>query len=192
MKKILLDCGAHQGGGLRGMIEENNIDTSWFIYSWEANPHAFRDFNVKFSSSQLNIVSYNEAVGNKDGSVKINIQQGNGPASGKGSSIISLDEWRPMGNKPFIETAEVPMIDFSRWILENLSINDYIVIKMDIEGAEYDVLEKVISVGAIDFIDKLFIEWHSGMFADSQRYIERENIILNEFKKRNIPVENWL
>lgn len=192
MKKILLDCGSHQGGGLRGMIQENNINTDWLIYSWEANPHAFNDFKVKFNSSPLNITSYNAAVGNKDGTITINIQQGNGPASGKGSSIISLDEWRPMGKKPFVETANVPMIDFGKWIIDNLNIDDYIVVKMDIEGAEYDVLERVIETGAINFFNKLYIEWHSSMFSDPLPYVEREKIILDEFKNREITVTNWL
>lgn len=191
MKKVLLDCGAHQGKGLNGMIKLNNIDTTWSIYSWEANPHAYADFLVKFRCSPLNITAFNSAVGNKDGTITVNIQQGNGPASGKGSSIVSLDEWRPVGTKPFIETAEIPMIDLSKWIEDHLEEDDYLVVKMDIEGSEYDVLEKIIERGVVSYIDKLYIEWHSSMFRDPEPYRLREAMIKEVFQTHKIAMEPW-
>jgi len=191
MRKVLLDCGSHQGGGLRGMIKENNMDPTWVIHSWEANPHAHRDFNKKFQNSNFKINSYNAAVGHEDGTITVNIQAGNGPASGKGTSIMSLDEWRPVGTKPFIETAEVPMINFSKWMLDNLKEDDYVVLKMDIEGAEYNVLEKVIESGASKFINKIYIEWHSTMFTDKESYKKREDKIKEHFSNNNIEVYPW-
>jgi hypothetical protein len=32
---------------------------------------------------------------------------------------------------------------------------------MDIEGAEYDVLEKMVKDGSIYYVNELYIEWHS-------------------------------
>ena len=191
MRKVLLDCGSHQGGGLKGMVRENGIDTSWIVFSWEANPYAYNDFNVKIKKSPLNITSYLAAVGNKQGTITVNIQEGNGGTSGKGSSIISMDEWRPIGTAPFVETAEVPMIDFSKWIFENLKEDDYVVLKMDIEGSEYDVLEKLIETDATKFIDKLYIEFHSNMFTDKESYKKREDKIKEHFSNNNIEVYPW-
>jgi len=34
------------------------------------------------------------------------------------------------------------VIDFSHWLSANFSIRDYMIVKMDIEGAEYEVLER--------------------------------------------------
>jgi len=34
---------------------------------------------------------------------------------------------------------------------------------MDIEGAEYDVLEKMIDKGTIDFVNELIVEFHNEM-----------------------------
>jgi hypothetical protein len=75
--------------------------------------------------------------------------------------------------------------------VKNLSENDYVILKMDIEGAEYDTLEKIITDGRLKFINKLYIEWHSTMFSEPEKYKTREDKIIEEFKKFNIPVEPW-
>lgn len=52
-------------------------------------------------------------------------------------------------------------IDFSRFISERYSRNDFIAVKMDIEGAEYEVLQKLIKDDTLGYIDLLFVEFHS-------------------------------
>ena len=42
----------------------------------------------------------------------------------------------------------------------NFSINDNIWLKIDIEGAEYEVLKHLIDTNIIIYIKKLFIEFH--------------------------------
>jgi hypothetical protein len=44
--------------------------------------------------------------------------------------------------------------------MDSFSKEDYIVLKVDIEGAEYEVLEKMFEDGSIEYIDELYIEWH--------------------------------
>jgi hypothetical protein len=40
---------------------------------------------------------------------------------------------------------------------------------------EYDDLEKIIETDAIKLINKVYIEWHSYMFTDPEKYKSREN-----------------
>ena len=56
---------------------------------------------------------------------------------------------------------KVPCVDFSKWILDTFKIDDYIILKINIEGAEYPVLNKMIKDGSIKYIDKLIIAFHS-------------------------------
>jgi|694.fasta_scaffold14721_11 FkbM family methyltransferase len=196
MKKVLLDCGSHFGKGLKKQIEINNIDSSWKVYAWEANPYTYQVFLENPRFKHLDLTAYHAAVSNENGKVKFNVQKstdkdGNDARSGTGSSIVSLDEWRPAGSKPFVEEVEVPTINLSEWLVQNLSENDYVILKMDIEGAEYDTLEKIITDGRLKFINKLYIEWHSTMFSEPEKYKTREDKIIEEFKKFNIPVEPW-
>jgi FkbM family methyltransferase len=60
-------------------------------------------------------------------------------------------------------------------------------LKLDAEGAEYDILERIITKGKPDNIDRLYVEWHdSKMTSDN---FARQVAIVNVFKKRLKP---WL
>jgi len=195
MRKILLDCGCHYGKGLRKQIEINKIDSSWEIYCWEANPYTYEHFLKIDRFKHLDITAYHAAVSDKNGTIRFNIQSstdrnGGSAKSGTGSSLMSLDEWKCKGGD-FVEEIEVPQINLSEWMLLNLQPEDFVILKMDIEGAEYDVLEKIVDVGVINLIDRVYIEWHSHMFSNPEKYRIREMMLMNEFNKNNIPVENW-
>lgn len=48
----------------------------------------------------------------------------------------------------------------SRWIFDNLKEDDFVVMKMDIEGAEFVVIPSLIESGAACLIDEVFLECH--------------------------------
>jgi hypothetical protein len=57
----------------------------------------------------------------------------------------------------------VACFDFSRWLSDLRTSHprpDVIVVKMDIEGAEVPVLQKMIEDGTDALIDELLVEWH--------------------------------
>merc|ERR1719195_1292054 len=55
-------------------------------------------------------------------------------------------------------------IDFDRWIQETVKDTDFVVVKMDIEGAEHALLSKMMSSGTIELVDELFVECHYNRF----------------------------
>ena len=58
------------------------------------------------------------------------------------------------------ENIFVKQIDFSKYIINNFKKDDYIILKIDIEGKEYDLLEHMIKTGSISYINKIYCEWH--------------------------------
>ena len=50
--------------------------------------------------------------------------------------------------------------DVSEWFENNLQEDDYVALKVDIEGAEYEVLKRLIKTGEIDKVDWIAVEWH--------------------------------
>lgn len=50
--------------------------------------------------------------------------------------------------------------DLAGWMLETFKPEDYIVLKIDIEGAEYAVVQRLIDSGAISLVQELYVEWH--------------------------------
>ena len=58
------------------------------------------------------------------------------------------------------DTEQVRIIDFSRWLRATVVANDFVVVKMDIEGSEYEVLPSLLRTGTIRLIDELMLEVH--------------------------------
>jgi len=56
-------------------------------------------------------------------------------------------------------TKVVQCIDFSDWIFKNLSKENYNVLKVDIEGAEYKVIDHLLNTGAYEFVDEWLVEF---------------------------------
>jgi hypothetical protein len=54
----------------------------------------------------------------------------------------------------------VPSLDFSVWLRRVLGGYDEIVVKMDIEGAEYPVLEKMVHDRTLGLVSRMMCEWH--------------------------------
>ena len=98
-----------------------------------------------------------------------------------GGNVLGVDYGSPK------HVFHVPVIDLSKWIIENFSKNDYIYVKMDIEGMEFLLIQALIESGALDYIDEMDVEWH-GRFDVPGRECEkslketilRKNIILRE------------
>eukprot|EP00249_Psilotum_nudum_P022242 c28430_g2_i1 orf=322-2022(-) len=51
-------------------------------------------------------------------------------------------------------------MDFAEWLKQIVHPDDFIVVKMDIEGTEFDVLPRMFETGAICLVDELFLECH--------------------------------
>ena len=80
---------------------------------------------------------------------------------------------------------QIETFDFIKYLL---SLKNYknIVIKFDIEGSEYDILEKMIlNKNKIQNIKHMFIEFHSKYMEPKikTKYLIRENYIKKQLKK---------
>eukprot|EP00759_Apiculatamorpha_spiralis_P020827 PhF_6_TR26077/c0_g2_i1/m.36800 len=60
----------------------------------------------------------------------------------------------------------VPMHDITEWFARNVNEDDYVVLKMDIEGAEWAVMEAMRKKGTWRFIDEFYFECHHKQMSD--------------------------
>jgi len=58
-------------------------------------------------------------------------------------------------------TMTVPMVDFPKWLTQSFTKEDYVVVKMDIEGAEFPILNTLLDGPNGCIIDVLALECHS-------------------------------
>ena len=81
----------------------------------------------------------------------------------------------------------VQCLNLSDWIFKNLSKENYNVLKIDIEGAEYKVIDHLLNTGAHELIDMWLVEFTSeGRVPESF-----DQSVIDRFKS-TIPSDNYL
>lgn len=152
--KIFIDLGAYDGDTIEKALRlYPNFD---FFYAFEPYPPNLEKLRRKYKDNKK-IIIFDKAAATFDGRAKFflhkNIKNKNGSDEGS-----TLEESK--NNIDLNNFVEVQTMDFSKFILENFNTSDQIVLKIDIEGTEYELLEKMIRNESIKLISKLFCEWH--------------------------------
>lgn len=166
MDKIFLDCGAHCGCSRRKC---RNDFPDYILQSFEPNP----TFN-KYCDKLIN-----KAVWIYDGTVDFFQFDG---MTAAGSSLIEKKAKFTSGGITKYQKRNVECINLARHIF---SLNAEIILKMDIEGAEYAILPHLIDSGALNKVSSLYIEWHYTRCGVSKD--EHDNLL----SKINIPIYEW-
>lgn len=172
--KYFIDVGSNNSCSARVFRKLYDTEAEYYIYSFEANP--------KFCNCYKDIPKHtfiNKAVWVKDGELSFYLSE---DVFNAGSSIFKN---KRTGNLDKTPPIKVKAIDFSKWVLDNLSETDYIILKMDIEGAEYPLLNKMLDDGSFKYIDELWIEWHWQKINLPE---VEHNTLLN---KIDIPIKKW-
>ncbi len=84
----------------------------------------------------------------------------------------------------------VKTVDISK-IVDNYSIDDYVILKIDIEGSEFAILEHLIKQGTIFKVDYISIEFHWIFKNDSIHLKDKLKFYKTFFKIYNITYTPW-
>jgi hypothetical protein len=55
---------------------------------------------------------------------------------------------------------EIEGFDFAEWLKNTVSKKDFVAMKMDVEGTEFDLIPRLFETRAICLIDEIFLECH--------------------------------
>lgn len=157
MAKIFIDCGYYAGKAL----EQYDLK-GWKIYAFEPNP----DIEVPDFVRR-------EAVWVSDGEVTFQI--------GGRHDAASIEGTGGHGDPKLIK---VPSIDFSKFVSELPQVD---ICSMDIEGAEFKVLEKMLEDKTIDKIKLLDIEFHHRLMIGYEPDDARD--LVKRIKARGVKVK---
>ncbi len=153
MRKIFIDGGAHTGESLEAFCRIYEDSEEYEAYCFEASyVEKFKSSFDKVSKRHLeqnkikSVEWYNKAVWIEDGEITFY-------NDGKEGSSLIKEKWS-------LDPKEVECFDLGSWIKNNFSNEDYIVLKLDIEGAEYEVLDKMFHDKTINYVNKLYCEIH--------------------------------
>ena len=187
MRKVFIDCGANNGSSVRKFKKEIQDANAYEIYSFEADPIFNKNFPID------GVKYHNRAVWINDEEITffridVNKKGKRGPTEA-GTLIEAKNDWNinKAGHKSFVEV-NVKAIDFDAWIRNNFSVNDHIVLKLDIEGAEYEVLDHMFENGSIKYINVLLYEFHNRKCGKT---VEDDKALLEKLNKYNIKCGEW-
>lgn len=156
---LAVDCGANMG-----VVTEVLARSGADVIAFEPDPYTFGLLSEKFADKP-NVTLINAAVGVGSGTVRLmrgaNFDT-NPVAASVSSSILAG------GRKVDAENSvEVPLVDFPSFVREKVAERGQIAfVKLDIEGAELEILETLDRDGQMNGIRCLVAETHEKKFPD--------------------------
>ena len=88
------------------------------------------------------------AVGERDGTLSMHDSDVSLITGGKGHGDAIADIY------------DVAQVDFSAWLRASFTLDDFVVLKMDVEGGEHKIVPKMVSDGSIKLVDVWLWECH--------------------------------
>lgn len=158
---IYIDLGAYRGRTIQKFKNSKHYKPEAKIYAFECNPH------LSGFDYGPDVFTVNAAAWVKDEELSFYVSKFR-PDRVQGSSV---DSSKKTGKLDIAHPVTVQGIDFNKWlfmaVMGDVSSTtpepverDRVIVKMNIEGAEYKVLPHLINYGSIAFIDTLIIKWH--------------------------------
>lgn len=171
--EIAIDCGANVGNVTKKMARPGVV-----VYAFEPDPNAFKELQSNFIGIDK-VICLNKAVSNHSGMAKIyfNNRYSEDPKKWSTASTLLID--KPHVDKSnFFECEVVDLADFIKNLNKPIGL-----LKIDIEGEEVKVLNKLIDLNLTSKIRNIVVETHE-RFPILKKPTEdlRERIRLNKIK----------
>ena len=190
---LFIDCGSNLGQGFTYFRRFYPLEHYDFILI-EPNPNCVPQLHSLCSGLPGNIEIIEEAAGVAVGEVKFfGLTEGNNDPTTQGGSTMKDH------NSKYYAANEEKAITVKTFPLSGLiaaKSRDYdsVILKLDIEGGEYDVLDDVIASGAHRYLDFSYVEFHSQYMAEPQssQYRAKETELMNRFARDGVPFRQWI
>jgi len=182
-KSLFIDLGANHGQQI-GLLCEKNIETIAF----EPHPVIFDKLvenHVKKENKKL--TCYKKAAWIRNETK--NLYYKNGPNKINGGASLIFEKTNVTHSDPFV----IECVDFAEFLHDlNRTVD---VLKIDVEGSEYHLIEHLIENNAIKFIKNIFVEDHERKIQKNSKfyndYVEKRALIHSFFKRSSINYCNW-
>lgn len=151
--KYFIDCGSYDGDSIEQFYNWYKLiddPTEYNIFAFEPNPTVMARAKERLTNKK--VVFSDNAVWIENGTKEFSVYD-------VGSTLMESKSTWDKGVK-----IEVDTVDFSEWI-KNFK-GDYVVVKLDVEGAEFPILQKMIKDKTIDIPDLMLVEFHPNKVSD--------------------------
>ncbi|CAH1255271.1 Hypp1498 [Branchiostoma lanceolatum] len=196
-RKILLDCGANVASTVQLFRETYPDGKDYIIHSFELDARLapyFASYSnhtlhcpVAVAAKNGTITAYAESAWKPDKGLVAgsDMQWGGGAIYAKKGEVEAEKSGRRFGVRNVI-----PMVDLSSWIQENTAVEDYVIFKLDVEGAEYEIIDKMLKDDTFKWVDKFYGELH-GWAPVPGWSSKRKADLKKTMKARGIKMFDW-
>jgi FkbM family methyltransferase len=193
-KGLFLDCGSNLGQGYT--FFRNYFQPSFFDYElFEPNPNCLQYIIGKYQQIEpYSVRVHPVALATEQGTCEFyGLSAKHGGAFSEGGSTLSNHNslYHNYEEEPSIE---VQTIDFPSYVQKLISCGKVIVIKMDVEGAEYKILERMLALRLFDSIAAIFCEFHSQYMIPSEQafYKRLEDQLIERVSRTKCLFIRWV
>ncbi len=178
---IAIDCGANVGE-----ITVKLAKTGASVYAFEPNPYAFGKLQDKTRGLQ-NVVCLNKGVWDRNTTTRLYFHREAGKNQEFWSFASSIFQTKSnVDPDHFIDTEMIDLAEFISHLNKPVSL-----LKIDIEGAECEVLEKILLTGIHKKIKLTLVETHDRKIPGLQEKTNRIRSRIKELDINNIKL-SWL
>lgn len=178
MRKIFIDGGANNGSSIRLFKNKFPHAKEYEIHSFECHPKMLSHFNKDIEQ----VTFYNKALSTSNGTANFYI--GTTPLS----STLRTD--KTSGQINYKTPVTVETVDLADFIKTTFNREDYIVLKLDVEGAEYDILPHLLEQGIFDgWVKELFGEYHPRKLTEITS--EFHNSLVEQLASKGFKMKDW-
>jgi FkbM family methyltransferase len=193
---IFIDCGAHVGEAYEH-FSKVYPDHDYVMY--EPNPHCHKVLVERYGNTNGNIpmlTIHNCAVFTHNGPMQLYANPGLfstevSESDGFSDGCSLLKEHNSL-HYTASEVCTVQCVDISD-VISKVVASGYsdVILRLDVEGSEYDILEKLYTTNQIALIKKLIVEFHA-QYSSCPRMKAREQAIIARLNMSPfIEVEVW-
>jgi FkbM family methyltransferase len=172
------------GGMNEGIITDICLKFGAKIYGFEPNPFAAKFLKNKYRNNE-NVIVEPKAISNRDGKISFNFSdifdQG-------GTKCDVMNKYKRQQNK--FEVEEILFSNYVKSIVKQEQ-KDIYMCKLDIEGAEFEVLEDIIESGVYKNIKYIVCETHARFFGDGDERLKKIEKMITDKNITNIYLD-WI
>jgi FkbM family methyltransferase len=202
---IFIDLGANKGDSVYNFIgvekranggdlyykKTLNIkdDIEWTIYAFEPNKFFNKQLDeMKLKSEELghSLFLFKEtAASTFDGKCDFYIDTHNSNKNFVGSSLNKNHKDVILSNAT---ATIINCVDFGKFLKENFRMDDLVIVKMDIEGTEYDILIDLIKKEALKLVDHIAVEFHEFV----SPFKKPEDVLRKMIESTGVKFLSWI
>lgn len=180
MKRVMIDGGFRDGVYTEAYLKDNPDSTMVFAFEpYQINRPKAEELSVKYPNSCVSAME--DALWVKEGTLDFY------PATRMDGGSL-LDNMKHRADREPIQVRCLDLADFINDYIRSMYPGCPIHIKLDIEGAEYAVINHLLDRKAIAPIDELVVEFHT---RQNRSLREAHDMLIERLELNHIKYTNW-